>query len=319
MAKPVISIIITSYNLGRYIEKSLASVASQGLDEPLEILVVDDHSTDDTLTVLDSLHQHYEFELLQTPRNMGPSAARNLGLSKAKGSYVNFLDGDDELLPGKLATQLAYLRANPAIDICYTDCLLYDGDTPVRLSRLWPAASGQIYDHLLSRNCIAIHAALLKTSLAKHFRFDDSLRTSEDYDFWLRLAAAGKQFGFIDQPLVSYNRLSDGLSAPQPSVYITTYDLLRRQSNLTPAGSQHRDVHLASLSGQLCRLMLRRRNFIQAQLWLKRCSSHRPLPRQLRLIAAALHIHNYLGWAVLKLLEGMQGTRNAIMLRGDHH
>jgi glycosyltransferase involved in cell wall biosynthesis len=106
-----ISVVIPLYNKGRYIERALASVLAQTLP-PLEIIVVDDGSTDDgPERVLNLNNPHIA---LITQENRGPGAARNAGLARARGKYIAFLDADDEWMPSFLATGLSLLEDNEA-------------------------------------------------------------------------------------------------------------------------------------------------------------------------------------------------------------
>lgn len=246
MKTPSVSIIILTHNHEAYVKEAVESALSQKGDEfDLEIIAVDDYSNDNTWTQLLKLSQEHDFTAIKTPGNVGPSAARNLALKQAKGDWINFLDGDDYFLPHKIATQLKSLKKHPKAAVCYTDCLIKLGkkieDNP--LSRIWPPAQGQIYTHLLLRNCIALHAGLIKGDLAKQYKFDELLWTAEDYDFWLRISHDGTEFLYINKPLVVYRRSRTSLSKPSQEVFDNTLRVLDRNQKLIRTDQQRKNLN----------------------------------------------------------------------------
>jgi glycosyltransferase involved in cell wall biosynthesis len=124
----LISVIVPAYNSARYLPATLRSVMQQQLHAEVELIVVDDGSTDNSAEVVRSCFDAYGADakggagtisttLIQKP-NGGVASARNLGLTRARGDYIQFLDADDELAPNKLAQQLALLKASGA-DVCF--------------------------------------------------------------------------------------------------------------------------------------------------------------------------------------------------------
>lgn len=317
--KPAVSVVIPCYNARETIEAAIRSAADQATPElPVEVIVVDDRSTDGSYELLQQLAGRYHLVLRQTPATSGPSAARNLGLEAASGAYVNFLDADDRLLSGKIARQHAYLTSHPDTSVSYTDCTVEDPRGSWRLSTKWQPASGAIYDHLLARNCLALHAALLPTTLAKHYRFDEQLRTSEDYDLWLRLAKDGHSFAFMDEPLVVYNRTHAGLSRPRAEVYLATYQLLQRHAaGLSPAAQATLDEHLAVLSRELSRCYLEAGSTTAATQWLDTAATYLPLPPRFELTRRLLRINPFLGQLAFHLGALALQLRNAMIPSKD--
>ena len=119
-----VSIIVTCYNQANCIAQTLASVLSQTY-ENWECIIVDDGSTDDSAKVIsdfikDDKRFHYNYQ-----SNAGVSKARNAGFATAKGSYINFLDGDDTFLPNKLKEQVQVFEDNPEIAVCICDHQFY--------------------------------------------------------------------------------------------------------------------------------------------------------------------------------------------------
>jgi len=113
---PIISIIIPVFN-GDYIEECMESCLYQTLPpEDLEIIVIDDASTDDTVERILKMSDSFPIHLIKMKKNGGPAAARNAGLSVAKGEYISFLDADDMMKADKLEKQLAFCRSNSSIE-----------------------------------------------------------------------------------------------------------------------------------------------------------------------------------------------------------
>jgi glycosyltransferase involved in cell wall biosynthesis len=120
-----VSVIIPTYNYGPYIEEAVASVLGQGIDD-LEVIVVDDASTDDTLARL-ARCTDARLRVAALARG-GVCLARNHGLSLARGTYIAFLDADDRWRPGKLARQLAILEREPDVGMVFTNFRRFDAN-----------------------------------------------------------------------------------------------------------------------------------------------------------------------------------------------
>src|SRR5712664_390476 len=116
MTPTLISCIIPVFNGERYLREALDSILAQ-THRPVEIIVADDGSSDGTAAVVASYGDHVHY--LHQP-NAGPAAARNLGLSAARGEFVAFLDADDLWHPEKLVHQRARFQARPELDLCVT-------------------------------------------------------------------------------------------------------------------------------------------------------------------------------------------------------
>ncbi len=115
--RPLISVVITAYNYGRFIEEAIDSVLSQDFpQDALEVVVVDDGSTDDTAERMRKYGPQVRY--FPTP-NRGQAAALNLGFSTARGQIISLLDGDDFFLPGKLVRVADAFQRDPALGMVY--------------------------------------------------------------------------------------------------------------------------------------------------------------------------------------------------------
>lgn len=120
MSGPTLSVVMPNYNHGRYLGDSLGAIVTQSFP-PREVIVVDDASTDDSVSVIESFTRRYPFvRLLRHARNLGAIVAANRGLSSATGDYVFFHPADDKVLPGFLEKSMALLAAHPGAGLCCT-------------------------------------------------------------------------------------------------------------------------------------------------------------------------------------------------------
>jgi glycosyltransferase involved in cell wall biosynthesis len=199
MTPPLISCIVPVFNGERYVKEALDSILAQTY-RPLEVLVADDGSTDETAAVVTPYGAPVRY--LSQP-NAGPAAARNLGLCAARGEFVAFLDADDLWHPEKLALQMARFQARPELDLCVayvqnfwsrelTDVSPRYRDHP-RLTKPWP---GYLTQTLLAR----------RTVFDTIGQFDSVLRHSSDTDWFLRAAERGAVMELLADTLV-YRRL----------------------------------------------------------------------------------------------------------------
>lgn len=205
-----VSVIIPTFNRAHLIGRAIDSVLVQTYQN-LEIIVVDDGSTDNTREKLvaygDKITYVYQ-------KNAGAAAARNLGLATASGDFINFLDSDDWFFAEKLACQVAHMDTHPECDIvlcAWQDRWAETGE--VKNGELTLQAADIVKAILLTGNygLFPPHIALLRRECLAHAGgFDTSLNMREEQDLWLRLGLAGHCFGYIDQVLCGYEFSAGG-------------------------------------------------------------------------------------------------------------
>jgi glycosyltransferase involved in cell wall biosynthesis len=212
---PKVSVVIPAYNIRSYIEEALGSLERQSFKE-FEALVVDDGSTDDTAELVKPFCQRdSRFQLLQKP-NGGLSSARNYGIRHARGEYIALLDGDDVYEQDKLANHVAVLDRNPEVGVVYSAsrAIRDDGRPTFMVLSGKPIYSDPLLA-LLCKNFIGHGSnAVFRRSLFDEVgEFDETLRSSEDSDFWLRVAATQHwRFHREQQLLCRYRVRPSGLS-----------------------------------------------------------------------------------------------------------
>ncbi len=199
---PTVSAIIPAYNSAGCVARAIESALCQTY-APIEILVVDDGSTDDTAQIV---REYPEPVRLIRQENGGPAAARNRGAREAGGEWLALLDADDAWLPERLEKQLPYTE-DPSIGVvqCY--------DTAGSCMKAPPHIT---FDALWQRNCVGNSTALVRHAAFDQvcgFDEDRSLICVEDYNLWLRLVAAGWEIAVHPECLVLYTPATGNLSS----------------------------------------------------------------------------------------------------------
>jgi len=210
--RPVVSVIVPCYNYSGFLPALFDSLRQQTLHN-WECIVVDDGSTDDTKTVTALFAGNDPRIRYQYQANAGQASARNRGLSLARGNFIQFLDADDLLEPGKLEKQSDFLLQHPAVDIVYGGVRYFLNDDPsVRFMNRWgnqeapwmPAISGQgkvLVKAFVERNIFELGCALFRTAAVRLTGpFNPSLTGVEDYDFCFRAAIHGLKFQYLSEP-----------------------------------------------------------------------------------------------------------------------
>ncbi|TAJ29786.1 MAG: glycosyltransferase [Nitrospirae bacterium] len=197
---PVVSVVIPVFNGAPFVTKAVASVRAQTVKD-VEILVVDDGSTDGTQAVLDELHRTMGVTWFQQDHG-GPARSRNRGIVEVKGEFVALLDCDDVWLPDKLEAQLALMRGCPAVGVVHTDYEVVDEDGAV-LERVRARRSAEPLVCAFVGGHTALPSTLLirRDVLQKVGALNQDLYGSEDSDLTIRLYAA-TQFDCVDRVLV---------------------------------------------------------------------------------------------------------------------
>lgn len=204
----LISVIIPAYNSAHLIETALASVLAQ-THRDVEIVVVDDGSTDNTRAVIESFHGSC---LYLHQRHAGPSVARNFGIRHSSGELIAFLDADDAWRPDKLAIQAARFEQQPEIGLLESGYYLCNA--ALKPLRYHPPARlrGRAYEAMLKAyNAPNNSTVVVKRELIEQAGgFDPTFSVLEDYELWLRIAEIAT-FEYSDEAL-AYTRIHPGNS-----------------------------------------------------------------------------------------------------------
>ena len=196
-----VSVVIPVFNGAPFVAKAVASVRAQAHGD-VEILVVDDGSTDGTQEVLKRLEESDGIRWFQRSHG-GPARSRNFGIEAARGQYIALLDCDDVWLPGKLAAQLAIMRTRPEVGLVLTDFDVRFEDGTLE-ERVIARSSREPMVQAFAGGHVALPSTLLirKSVLDQVGRLDPELYGSEDSDLTIRLFRV-TSFECIDQVLVT--------------------------------------------------------------------------------------------------------------------
>jgi glycosyltransferase involved in cell wall biosynthesis len=255
-SEPLVSVIIPTYNRAALINRAIDSARAQTYTN-IEVIVVDDGSTDDTPN---RLQQYGDGIRVVRQANTGPAAARNKGIALARGEYVAFLDSDDYWLPDKLARQIGALeKAGAAVPCCLCNCtVLYpDGSktSTFKIADIIPDYPDGLWlnpEAVLSTRFVLFNqaAAIRRKALQRVGGFDEKLRLLEDYDLGLRLALEGP-WTIIRDEMVVYNHASHGSlasTARQNELPLREYQLRVRERISVLINCQPRHFRLRRLA-----------------------------------------------------------------------
>ena len=206
---PKVSVVVPTYNRAKLLARAMRSVLAQTYED-FELIVVDDHGADQTPAVIAGFDDP-RLRSLRHAHNGGQSMAFNTGIEQARGSYVAFLDDDDEWHPDKLAAQVALLDAAPAaIGMVYAWREIVD-DAAGTNRFVKRTLRGNIYEHMLALDTpVPPSSWLLRTAVAKSLRFEEELRVAKDLDFVTRFCEAGWEVDFVPAVLVRKHMHADG-------------------------------------------------------------------------------------------------------------
>ncbi|MCJ8502417.1 glycosyltransferase family 2 protein [Desulfatitalea alkaliphila] len=236
-AEPRISVVIPTFNRAGIVTRAINSVLSQ-TRPPLEVIVVDDGSTDGTAALLERYAGR--IRVIRQP-NRGVSAARNRGVAAAAGEWIALLDSDDAWQQEKLARQVDHLQRHPETVICQTEEIWIRNGVRVNPKQRHRKLAGMIFEQCLPLCLISPSAVMLRRDLLTAAGgFDESLPACEDYDLWLRLTWQ-HPVHLIDEPLViKYGGHADQLSRlPELDKYrIRAIVKILRRGCLNPAQQQ---------------------------------------------------------------------------------
>lgn len=275
-----VSVIMPAYNRGRWIARAIQSVLDQ-LEAGDELIVIDDGSTDDTRAVVASFGARVTY-VLGDHRGAGP--ARNLGLSRARGDLVAFLDSDDAWLPGKLTMQRAFMAARPEVLFCFSDfqAVTSDGTVLHHFLEQWPheprsfremfgaperfvdcdVYMGDLYVWQLTGLYVLANTLVVRrVDAGDALHFAEDLKTYEDVECFVRLSRRGKA-AYLDietaqQTGHATDRLSELPSVTKMSCHLAILE--REYGRDAEFLAAHRRLYgrtIARMTGRLLRLQL---------------------------------------------------------------
>lgn len=236
---PLVSVIIPAFNAVATLPETYACLQKQTFND-FEILFVDDASTDNTVPLIEGLaSRDARIKLIRMAMNGGVSKARNAAIHKAKGEFLLFLDADDLITPDHLAQLLQFSRKHADGDVLYCGYrrLFPDGRTSDVCFD--PALQKNPLKTLYKYSALAVHCVLIKRQLViENGGFDENLRTSEDWDLWLRLALKGAKFYGLNKCCAIYRTSQGSLSNRLSNMLPDAFKVLARAYAEYPQASE---------------------------------------------------------------------------------
>jgi glycosyltransferase involved in cell wall biosynthesis len=208
MDSPLVTVIVTTFNYAHTVGTAIESALAQ--DYPnLEVVVVDNASTDTTSQLVRRYMDDSRFRYVRNPTNIGMVPNHNKGLREAHGSYVLFLSADDLLMPHHISRSFAYLREHPDIDVLYTSSYFIDeagtfiGVRAMTGQPLGPYRGGRNeFAHLFTEGCyMCFPTMLMRRDLFERYGELDEQIKAADYEIVIRWAANGVRFGYLPEQL----------------------------------------------------------------------------------------------------------------------
>ncbi|WP_368252742.1 glycosyltransferase family 2 protein, partial [Clostridium perfringens] len=206
MENILVSIIMPVYNGSKYIEEAINSILNQSYKK-IELIIVDDGSTDDTLSVIENINDD-RIRIFRNIKNMGLPYSRNKGLDMASGEYIALLDADDIAFTNRIEKQLKYMiKYN--LDVCGSECKILSTGKHIRK----PKNYEYIKYYLMFFNCITNSSAMVKKEFLNKYniKYNEKYFVCQDYDFWVKCSLKGKISNY-KKPLVFYRDGHDNIT-----------------------------------------------------------------------------------------------------------
>lgn len=198
----LVSVIIATFNMGQYLADAIRSVLGQTWRN-LEIIVIDDGSTDDTFKVMLQFEKNNKVKYIRTD-NQGQPKAKNRGIRESKGRFIAFCDADDLWESKKLEQQMP-LFSDPVVGVVYSEVSYIDKDgQEIQNDIPYKRYSGLITSHLLLKNFIPFGTAVIKRECILHSGiFDENIPMGIDWDLWLRYSVDW-EFRYLPEKTYAY-------------------------------------------------------------------------------------------------------------------
>lgn len=238
-SEPTVSVIIPAYNVTAYIRDALASAFAQRFSDH-EVIVVND-GCPDTPNLERAIEPWRSRIRYVVQENRGLAGARNAGLRAARGRLIAPLDADDMWEPGYLEAHVAMFEADPSLDVSFTNALII-GDVPeagLDCMSLAPPEGPITFERVVCQECYVIgFAAIRRETVLAAGGWDESLRSSEDFELWVRILRRGGRFARDRRVLAKYRRRAGSLSSDPLWMLesaLRAMDRIAQYPDLTPA------------------------------------------------------------------------------------
>lgn len=228
--QPLVSVVIPVYNRKNTIQKSVESVLNQTYRN-IELIIVDDGSTDGTIDILKKLGGTRTTVFEQNHK--GANAARNLGIKHAKGEFIAFQDSDDEWLPEKLEKQITYM-CRGKYDACYCAFYLYGKDNDEIIPSDYEnkeKLEKNLIEILKNYNVVSTQTLVIHQNIVQEVGgFDEEMPRLQDYEYAVRLIRK-KQIGYVAEPLVKVYYSENSISSDDTKLEEAYFKIIKKHGN----------------------------------------------------------------------------------------
>jgi len=282
----LVSVIIPAYKAARFIKETVDSVFTQTYLHR-ELIIVNDGSPD--TPELESVLAPYRDRVTYIKQeNRGLAGARNTGLRAAKGEFVSLLDADDVWLINYLESQVSFLNEHGEFDLVYCNAVIF-GDSVFagrNYMDICPSEGDATAGAIISRRCHVFVSVTARTEALRKIGFNESLRSCEDFDCWIRFTAGGFRIGYHRNVLVRYRKHKASLSSNPQAMAEFNLRVLNNSLCLWPADSEEaallrkaaaeKTAELETVRGKLALL---NRDFTAARAHLQASNTHYRSPK----------------------------------------
>jgi glycosyltransferase involved in cell wall biosynthesis len=297
----LVSVIVPVYNRAHLVTETVASILGQTYRN-IEIILINDGSTDDSLKVIQTLQQeHPDVIRIIDQENQGQIIARNQGIQQARGQYIAFLDSDDLWVPDKLELQMPLFDDGVGLVYGGVELINEDGET-TGFDACDPAIQGEIYPQLLVKNRMTGGSVMvLRAALDRVGVFDPEFSAAENWDLWLRICKV-YQARLVNKPVVKYRLHQNNMSK----------DMMLMQDAKRQIMAKHCDKHSSD------KLVARYSRLAEADLYYKLgvySFSREQFGEAIRNFSRVVIISPFYEDTPVRLLRSLLGSQGNRMLR----
>ena len=212
----LVSVLINCRNSEKYIKECLDSVFNQSFKK-FEVIIIDNQSKDSTKIIIDS-YKDNRIKYFKTKKSLDLGAARNYGLTKAKGSYIAFIDSDDIWRPTKLEELLSLFDKDTGL--VYSDVLYFNDKKSFTLYKSRTSYSGNCFEKLILDYNLCLSSCIVSRDVinSNNINFSKKLKINEAYDFFLRISLVSK-LKFLNKTLVEYRIHGENFSSKYQDLF----------------------------------------------------------------------------------------------------
>jgi hypothetical protein len=269
---PVVSVVLPVCNCPGYVGQAIESILDQTYTD-FELIVIDDGSQDETSTLIHAFDDPRVRAVRQT--HQGVAAARNHGIELSRGRFIAQMDADDISLPGRIASQVAFLGANPRCGMVGTWAEIWSGREKTERVHAHPVENAQLRFELLFNNPFVQSSVMVRREALDRvgrYTTDPARQPPEDFELWSRIA---RQFEVanIPVPLLVYREVEGSLSRPGPSTFVDHVVTICAENLAWAAGtepSQPQVINIAALVHQANHRVKGRPDFVEMRAILAR-------------------------------------------------